>query len=215
VEIWRKSVPGEPNLNGQVYIGTGIFLEGARPDVANAYPQTPANTRAGWGLQILTNMLPNAAGTGTPGTGQHQLFVYAYDEVGNRTLLGSPVIKVNNASALKPFGTLDTPASGATISGVHTVFGWALTPPPATIPTNGSTIVVFVDGVPLGSPVYNESRPDIATLFPGYTNSNGAVGYFYLDTRTLSNGMHSIAWSVTDNLGRTEGIGSRLFWVSN
>jgi hypothetical protein len=74
---------------------------------------------------------------------------------------------------------------------------------------------VFVDGVSLGSPVYNNFRPDIATLFPGYNNSNGAIGYFYLDTTTLSNGLHSIAWSVTDNLGRTTGIGSRLFWVRN
>jgi hypothetical protein len=106
-------------------------------------------------------------------------------------------------------------SAGATISGVYTVFGWALTPQPGIIPTNGSTIAVFVDGVSLGPPVYNQSRPDIATLFPGYNNTNGAVGYFYLDTTKLANGMHSIAWSVTDNLGRIEGIGSRLFWVSN
>jgi hypothetical protein len=80
---------------------------------------------------------------------------------------------------------------------------------------DGSTIWVFVDGVSLGHAAYNHFRPDIATLFPGYNNTNGAVGYFYLDTTTLSNGMHSIAWSVTDNLGRVEGIGSRLFWVNN
>jgi hypothetical protein len=215
IEVWRKAVPAEPNVNGQVYIGDGIFLEGARPDVANTYPQVPFNTRAGWGMQVLTNMLPNAAGSGPRGNGIHQLFVYAFDAQGKSTLLGSPVINVNNAAATKPFGTLDTPASGATISGVYTVFGWALTPQPATIPMDGSTIWVFVDGVSLGHAAYNHFRPDIATLFPGYNNTNGAVGYFYLDTTTLSNGMHSIAWSVTDNLGRVEGIGSRLFWVNN
>jgi hypothetical protein len=83
------------------------------------------------------------------------------------------------------------------------------------IPTDGSTIWVFVDGVSLGHPSYGHLRTDIATLFPGYANSNGAVGYYYLDTTKLSNGLHSIAWSVTDNLGRVEGIGSRLFWVNN
>jgi len=41
------------------------------------------------------------------------------------------------------------------------------------------------------------------------------VGYYYLDTTTLTDGMHSIAWSVTDSLGRTEGIGNRLFRVRN
>jgi hypothetical protein len=122
---------------------------------------------------------------------------------------------VNNATAARPFGTLDTPGNGETISGVYTVFGWALTPQPGMIPNDGATIWVFVDGVSLGHPVYNNFRPDIATLFPGYANSSGAVGYYYLDTTKLSNGLHSIAWSVTDNLGRVEGIGSRLFWVNN
>jgi hypothetical protein len=67
----------------------------------------------------------------------------------------------------------------------------------------------------VGHPVYNLYRSDIATLFPGYANTSGAVGYFVLDTTTLSNGMHSIAWSVTDDQGRTDGIGSRFFWVQN
>jgi hypothetical protein len=72
-----------------------------------------------------------------------------------------------------------------------------------------------VDGVPLGHPLYNLYRSDIATLFPGYANSGGAVGLFVLDTTTLANGLHTIAWSVTDNLGRADGIGSRFFWVQN
>ena len=95
------------------------------------------------------------------------------------------------------------------------VFGWALTPQPALIPLDGSTIQVYVDGVPVGSPVYNQYREDIANLFPGYANSGGAVGSFVLDTTSLANGIHTLAWSVTDSLGRTDGIGSRFFWVSN
>ena len=50
-------------------------------------------------------------------------------------------------------------------------FGWALTPQPATIPIDGSTISVYVDNVPVGHPIYNQYRSDIATLFPGYANS--------------------------------------------
>jgi hypothetical protein len=38
-----------------------------------------------------------------------------------------------------------------------------------------------VDGVPLGHPTYNLYRSDIATLLPGYANSNAAVGLFVLD----------------------------------
>ena len=36
-----------------------------------------------------------------------------------------------------------------------------------------------------------------------------------LDTTSLANGIHTIAWSVTDNQGRADGIGSRYFWVQN
>jgi hypothetical protein len=217
ISVWRDRIGNEPVYpNGLVYIIDGVFLEGARPDVANAFPSYPLNTRAGWGVQILTNMLINSNGSPGLGNGTYKFSVFAHDREGKTKLLGAPTVTVNNAASTQPFGTLDTPGNGETISGSqYTVFGWALTPQPGTIPTNGSTIAVFVDGVSLGSPVYNNFRPDIAMLFPGYNNSNGAIGYFYLDTTTLSNGLHSIAWSVTDNLGRTTGIGSRLFWVRN
>lgn len=90
-----------------------------------------------------------------------------------------------------------------------------VTPSPGVIPTDGSTIEVLIDNVVVGRPVYNNFRADIAALFPGYANSNGAVGYFIIDTRTLSNGVHTIAWVVRDSLGRAEGIGSRFFTVFN
>jgi hypothetical protein len=94
-------------------------------------------------------------------------------------------------------------------------FGWALTPQPKAIPTDGSTITVFVDGVAVGHPVYGQFRSDVAALFPGLANSNGAVGAFHLDTTTLANGLHTIAWVVTDSAGASEGIGSRYFVVLN
>ncbi len=52
-------------------------------------------------------------------------------------------------------------------------------------------------------------------MFPGLANSNGAIGYFYIDTTTLANGVHTISWAVSDNQGRTDGIGSRFFSVQN
>jgi len=216
-QVWRKPVPGEtPSSNGLIYIGDGFFLQGTRPDVQLAYPNYPLNDRAGWGMGILSNMLPNSSGSGPSGNGTYQLTIIANDREGSSTVIGTPTITVNNTTATLPFGTIDTPASAAVISGSnYTVFGWALTPQPAIIPIDGSTIWVFVDGVSLGHPVYNQYRSDIATLFPGYQNSNGAVGFFYLDTTKLANGMHSIAWSVTDNLNRIQGIGNRVFYVQN
>ncbi len=197
------------NGNSMAFIGEAVFVEGARPDVANAFPGYPNNTKAGWGYMLLTNFLPE-------GDGQYTLYAIATDYDGNQTTLGSKTITVDNAHAVKPFGAIDTPTQGGIAQGSQYVdFGWALTPPPKTIPIDGSTITVWVDGEPLGHPVYNVYRSDIAQLFPGYNNSEGAVGYFYLDTTKYENGVHTIQWSVTDDSGYTDGIGSRYFTIKN
>ena len=138
------------------------------------------------------------------------------DKAGAIQDLGTKTITVDNAHAAKPFGTIDTPTQGGTASGnAYLNFGWALTPGTAMIPIDGSTITVVLDGVLMGHPVYNNFRSDIASLFPGYANSMGAVGYYYLDTTKLANGVHTISWNAFDNLGRGEGLGSRYFNVFN
>jgi hypothetical protein len=145
--------------------------------------------------------------------------MFAQDKEGHTTLLGTRTITCNNASATKPFGTLDTPAQGGIASGANFInFGWVLTPQPKIIPIDGSTITVVVDGTALGSAEYNFERPDIEALFPGFQNTagtNGAVGFRAIDTTTLTNGLHTISWTVVDNQGAIEGIGSRYFTVVN
>ena len=53
------------------------------------------------------------------------------------------------------------------------------------------------------------------TLFPGYTNSAASGGHLNVDTRTLTNGLHTIAWVVRDSAGNAKGSGSRYFTVEN
>jgi len=208
-------VLGETQRN-LIFIGTAVFSSDARPDVQAMFPAFPLNYRAGWGYQMLTNELPNASGSGPSGNGTYKLHAIAYDKVGNQQDLGTKTITVDNAHATKPFGTIDTPGQGGTASGAAFVnFGWALTPQPAMIPLDGSTITVAIDVVLMGHPVYNNFRSDIASLFPGYANSGGAVGYYYLDTTKLANGVHTISWTAFDNQGRGEGLGSRYFNVLN
>jgi len=131
-------------------------------------------------------------------------------EIGRKTIL------CDNANSVKPFGTIDTPEQGEIISGSDYVnSGWALTPLPKTIPKDGSTIWVWVDGVQVGHPVYNQYREDIAALYPEYNNAQGAEGYYHLDTTMYENGVHTIAWSVMDDEGEVDGIGSRYFFTDN
>lgn len=204
VEIYREEG------NSLVFIDNAVFIEGARPDVERAYMQYPQNSRAGWGYMMLTYGLPNQ------GNGVFTIHALAIDKEGNATTLGKRTIMGDNIHAVKPFGAIDTPKQGNIVSGHNFVnFGWALTPMPNEIPQDGSTIHVYIDGVNVGKPFYNLHRTDVFSVFPGYANSHGAGGYFNLDTLNYKNGLHTISWSVTDNAGNTDGIGSRFFSIYN
>jgi hypothetical protein len=193
-----------------VYLGDAVFVEGARPDVTETYPDYPFSDKAGWGYMLLTNFLPDG------GNGTFVLHAIATDLVGNTVTLGTKTIYCDNVNAVKPFGAIDTPDQGGTAAGSNFInWGWALTPQPNYIPTDGSTINVYVDGVNIGHPNYNVYREDIAALFPGYANSNGAAGFFYLDTTAYGNGVHTIQWVAADSAGNTDGIGSRYFTINN
>jgi hypothetical protein len=207
VDIYRSPVSGEGTA--QVFLGQAVMIQGARPDIQAAFPGLLGNDRAGWGFMVLTNMLPNQ------GTGTFDIHAYATDNAGLVALLGSRRITAANNTSTLPFGTIDTPGQGATVSGIIQNFGWALVPQPRIIPTNGSTIDVFIDGVFAGHPTYNQNRPDIATLFPGLQNTNGAGGSFVINTTLLSNGLHTISWVIRDDIGQATGVGSRFFRVQN
>jgi len=196
--------------DGSIYVGDAVFIGGARPDVEASFPTYPFNYRAGWGYMLLTNFFPNS------GNGTYTLFAAATDLEGNTVTLGTKTIICDNANAVKPFGAIDTPAQGGTVSGSGYInYGWVLTPMPNAIPTDGSTIHIYVNGVDLGNPTYNIYRADIASLFPGYANSNGAVGYFSLDTTAYTDGTHTIYWTAEDDVGNSDGIGSRYFNIQN
>jgi hypothetical protein len=207
--------PVDPNCGGnaQIFVGFPVFIDGARPDVQAAFPTLPLNTRGGWGFMVLTNMLP------AQGNGTYVFTMYAQDRDGHTTVLGTRTMTCANATATKPFGAIDTPTQGGVASGSGYVnFGWALTPQPKLIPLDGSTIQVLIDGAGIGTVDYNHERPDIESLVPGYSNTvgtNGAVGLRVIDTTALTNGQHTISWTVVDNNGAIEGIGSRFFTVLN
>jgi hypothetical protein len=239
VNIYRNCIGGvDPSCqtvagNNVIFIGTASFLAGARPDVEALYPMYPNSVRAGWGYLMLTNMLPHVTAPVGAAGGQGPLTIYAFatDLEGHQTLLGQKAITLDNDHGAKPFGGIDTPTQGGTASGIVANYGWALTPGSAMIPTNGSTMTVVVDGVAVGTVSYNLCRDgasppagpgqchdDIATLFPSTTNittGSGAIGVFNLNTTTLANGVHTIAWGVSDNQGRSDGLGSRFFTVQN
>lgn len=210
VTIWRDPVGPEPvHPNGHVYIGDSLFVAGVRPDVESKYPLSPNVARAGWGYLLLTNTLPGN------GNGTFQLHAYAVDQEGNQFKLGTKRIVVDNVHSVKPFGAIDTPAPGETINGSITNSGWALTPQPASIALDGSTVWVNIDGIDVAHPLFGSLRPDVASVFPGRANTNTSGGQFVLDSSKFANGMHTISWNVYDNQGHADGVGSRYFYILN
>ncbi|MEP6593051.1 MAG: fibronectin type III domain-containing protein, partial [Acidobacteriota bacterium] len=211
VRILRGPITGE-NPDVLVPIGDATLVAGARPDIAAKYPTYPGRDYAGWGYLMLTNFLPNL------GNGTFTIYAYADDGDGHSTPLGTKTITVNNYTATTPFGAIDTPSQGQTVAGVINNFGWVLSPGTRRAdPTGGGTVQVVIDGVKVGSPAGWTSRSDLSGYFPlaQYKGINTALGVFTFDTRTLTNGVHTIAWAVTDNTGGTAGVGSRYFTVAN
>jgi hypothetical protein len=215
VTVCRDPVGAEPNTPNalcanqpKIYIGDGVLVDDARPDIEAAFA-LPFNYRGGWGYLMLSNFLPNG------GTGTFNIFVYATDKEGFVTQIGAKTIIGQNNVATAPFGAIDTPNQGETICGNNYVnFGWALTQPGKTIAPDGSSITVFIDGLPVGKPGPLSARPDITFFFPGY-NTNNAVGGYAFDTTAYSNGVHTIAWVVIDSGGNSAGVGSRYFTIAN
>ncbi len=211
VRVFRRPVPPEPP-DAEVFIGNAVFVRGARPDVAATYAVYPNSDMAGWGYLMLTNMLPNG------GDGTYSFSIYADDANGSTRLLGARTITCSNSTAVTPFGAIDTPAQGQTVNGLVTNFGWVLSRGPRRAdPPAGGTVNVVIDGVVAGSPAGWTGRSDIAALFPAatYPGIGTALGVFSFSSTGLANGVHTIAWGVTDSQGGAAGIGSRYFTVSN
>jgi hypothetical protein len=235
VQIWRNCVeaidrpasacfsPTPTAPADFVYIGDGAFIPGARPDVELGFPTYPAAYRGGWGYLMSTNALPHLpSGPATGGQGTFVLSAYAIDVEGHYTLLGTKTIALDNDHATLPFGTLDTPSQGGTVTtSPYASFGWAMTQTPKCIDTTTTaSFKVYIDGVSLpltagANWLAGLARPDIAGAYPGRCNTNNALAAYYIDVNALglANGLHTTGWDVFDNLGNAAGIGSRFFNV--
>ena len=205
VAIYRNRTASEGG-SGLVFIGNGSFTEGARPDVAAAFPAAPQKSRAGWGYMLLSTVLPDG------GNGTFTFHAYAVDVEGTQTYLGSRDVSLANATADQPFGALDAPGPGEIVSGVYMFSGWVVVPHPMEI----TQVNMILDGQPIGVAQYGLARADVAVLFsgPGAPPDAAAAGFrFTLDTRGLASGLHTIAFTAGSNAATVSGLGSRFFTV--
>jgi hypothetical protein len=210
IQVFRAPVSGEGPE--EVFIGNATRVDDARPDIQGLFGDAPFNYRAGWGYMMLTNFLPGG------GDGSYQLRVYATDLEGNRVLLGTRNITGANSAATRPFGAIDTPGQGETVSGIVTNFGWVLQRGPFyASPAWGGTVNVVIDGLAVGQPSGWTAREDLTALFPAstYPGITHALGVFQFNSAAYANGVHTIAWGVVGTNAEGDGIGSRYFTIAN
>lgn len=85
-------------------------------------------------------------------------------------------------------------------------------PVPTGVFCNDDISSIFGHSTPQASFTARTSNP---TVYRNLDAGRGPIGLYVLDTRTMSNGVYQLQWSVLDNLGRTEGIGSRFITILN
>jgi len=219
VELWRDAHSSDPAAPlggsdpraGKIFVGTASFVEGARPDIEGLFPNAPRSSRGGWGYIMLTRGLP------WDGQGPFKMHAFIVDAEGNIVPLGGKTITVANAASSKPFGAIDTPGQGQTVSGVIHNFGWVIpvkAPEGGTIPQQN--VEVYIDGVFVGNPDGLNRRSDLDAAFgPQGFDTSQASRVLTLDTTKFSNGVHTIGWLVTDSKGNVDGVGSRFFKINN
>ncbi len=213
LEIRRTPVKTDPadtiGKDGLVYIGDAGFVAGARPDLETKYANYPLSNRAAWGYMLNTYALPGA------GNGKFILHAVAYDQEGNGVEVGTRTITAADKNNTKPFGLVEAPEWGETISGAYANTAWMLTPRPKMIKVNGTTIWVWIDGVKRAHPVYNQPRPAIAALFPLLKNKSGPGGTYAFDTTKYADGLHTIKWVASDSAGASGNTGTSYFTALN
>jgi hypothetical protein len=169
-------------------VGTATYGS-SRPDVCAVYPGRAGCPNVGFSYSLNTSAL---------GVGSHTITVTATDSDGSPDS-GSASVNVN-VQATPPTVWIDAPTSGATVSGIVSVSGWAIDNA-AAVGTAIGSVQVKVDGTVVGNATYGSSRPDVCAVYPSRVGCPN-VGFSYsLDTSSLSPGSHTITVIATDSDG--------------
>ncbi len=111
-----------------------------------------------------------------------------------------------------PMGSLDAPATLATVSGTVQVLGWALD---KETPTASLAFTLLIDDSPVTAPLSRFGRSDVCAAFPEgtYPGSCRSGIRFEWNTAGLS-GSHAVAVKVTDAGGLSKVLGPRKVTVN-
>ncbi len=126
-----------------------------------------------------------------------------------RTIVNGLHSSLSNADIAPPFGNVEAPAQGATVSGASVaISGWAIDNVAV------ASLSVLVDGVVVATPSVSNPRTDVASAYPHVASANSGWG-FYFNSNSISNGSHAITVKITDSSGNISLLAPIYVTVSN
>lgn len=160
------------------------YLNLARPDVCQAYPETGNCPNAGWLYQLDTTAIAD---------GVHTLTVAAGSSISSDNSASLQFTVANGSNSLVPSLIIDAPNPSQNLAGTVTVFGWALSKQ-----GSATTVSVSVDGI--SYTVNTNARADVCAAynFPG--SQCGSVGWYAsINADSLPVGSHTLTVTSTAN----------------
>ena len=101
------------------------------------------------------------------------------------------------AFADAPIVMIEQPANSEVVSGVISIFGWAVGNPEV------ESVSYKIDDKSAKSMPYGGSRNDVAAAYPDYPDANESGYSMVFNTRRLDNGPHTLSISATNKTGDT------------
>jgi hypothetical protein len=158
-----------------------------RPDVCATYPDAGC-PNVGWSFGVDTTKLTD--GTHTFGVTENNANGSYYST--------SQSFTVSNYSGNDPvIINIDSPTTLFPLYGIITMSGWA------TISTTQiQSINIAIDGVPVGTATYGNSRPDVCLVTSSPSCPNVGWAFVY-DTQFIPNGSHTLDVTAITTTGQS------------
>lgn len=181
-----------------IALGTAEY-GGNRSDVCSHFPNAIGCPNVGWNYFLDTTLLAD---------GVHTLALTGITASG-RTSTFTTAFSVANASSAPLRVSIDTPNSTQALTGIAPLGGWAVALGGPAV----TTVQIFVDGVAVGSAIYDGERDDVCSRISASGCPN--VGWNYqLDTTPFANGAHALQVRATASNGAVY-TASKAFTIIN
>jgi hypothetical protein len=184
--------------------GLTVYLPTQYPYGVGRY--LPGDSREGSATSFYRPLVTASWSPRSVTEGDYYLIVGNYREA--RQILYGIRGRLQSTQAMPPFGFVDTPRRGASVSGRVLISGWAIDDQIV------SKIDIDVDTRHLGLAELGIERRDL--LKGGFVGVSSRSGYqYWLDTRRFPNGRHTLDISMFDSAGNQAFYGGIEIYIKN